>query len=73
MNKVWLGLVSLGLGVLIFCANSPTDLSFFPKLYLTLFTAKAAFLLCYFAPGFFKQLWRSPSLPVRPLRLPRFK
>jgi len=73
MNKVWLGLISLGLGVLIFGANSTTDLSFFPKLYLTLFAAKTAFLVCYFTPSFFRKVFLTSSYNHRPIRLPRFK
>ena len=73
MNKKWLGLISLGLGLLIFCANSTTDLSFFPKLYLTLFVSKAAFLVFYFSPGFFQKIFSASSYDRQPLRLPRFK
>jgi hypothetical protein len=59
--------------VLIFCANSPTDLSFFPRLYLTLFVAKAIFLVCYFAPSFFQKVLPPSSYHYRPIRLPRLK
>jgi hypothetical protein len=73
MNRMWLGLVSLGFGLLIFCADSTTDLSFFPKLYLTLFASKSTFLICYFAPSFFRKSLLELSYNHRPIRLPRFK
>lgn len=73
MNKRWLGLMSLGLGLLVFCANSTTDLSFFPKLYLTFFVSKAAFLVCYFSPSIFQKVFLPSSYGGRPIRLPRFK
>ena len=73
MNKVWLGLISLGLGAFIFCANSPTDLGFFSQLYLIVFVSKTTFLLGYFAPSIFKKVLPSLSYHYQPLRLPRFK
>lgn len=73
MKTVWLGLASLGVGTLIFCANSPTDLSFLTTLYLVILAAKGIFLAGYFTLAIAK-----PSLPTfweRPhgLSLPRFK
>ncbi|MGA1622185.1 MAG: hypothetical protein ACO36E_05595 [Synechocystis sp.] len=73
MNKVWLGGISLGLGAFLFCANFPTDLGFFQKLYLVIFASKATFLTGYFLPGFLRKQFLTPSLSPRSVRFPWHK